>query len=158
MKALVAILLWTLPLVAQSNTGELRLRVTDPAGLGVKSSVGLVSEANHYRQSFETEDAGALVVKRLPFGLYNLEVRNGAFAPAVQFIEIRSAAPTNQLVRLGLLPLVTTVDVKANDTLIDPHRVGTVNHVGSETIADRVTSLPGGSVQYLVNSQPGWLY
>lgn len=158
MKALIAILFWALPLVAQSDSGELRIKVTDPAGMGLKSSVALVSESNHYSQSFLTDDSGVLVVKRLFFGLYNLEVRNGAFAPAAQSIEIRSAAPTNQLVRLGLLPLVTTVDVKANDTLIDPHRVGTVNRVGSETIADRVTSLPGRSVQDLVNSQPGWLY
>ncbi len=45
--------------------GELRLKVTDPAGLGVKSSVELVSEANHYREAFLTDDAGDLVVKRL---------------------------------------------------------------------------------------------
>ena len=40
------LLLWAIPLCAQSNSGELRLRVTDPAGLGVKSSVQLVSEVN----------------------------------------------------------------------------------------------------------------
>ena len=118
----------------------------------------LVSEANHYLESFDTEDAGILVVKRLPFGLYTLTIRQASFATVSQPIEIRSAAPANQLVKLGLAPLATTVEVKANDPLIDPHRVGTVNYVGSETIAGRVTSLPGRSVQDLVNSQPGWLY
>jgi hypothetical protein len=158
MKALVAIVLWAVPLVAQSNTGELRLQVTDPAGLGVKSSVQLVSEANHYRESFDTEAAGILVVKRLPFGFYTLTIRQASFATVSRPIEIRSAVPANQLVKLGLVPLETTVEVKAIDTLIDPHRVGAVNYVGSETIADRATSLPGRSVQDLVNSQPGWLY
>ena len=50
------------------------------------------------------------------------------------------------------------MEVKASDTIIDPQRVGSVNQIGSQTIADRVTSLPGRSVQDLVNSQPGWLY
>ena len=158
MNRVFAFLLLAAPLFAQSNTGELRLKVTDPAGLGVQSSVELVSEANHYRQGFLTDGAGDLLVKRLPFGVYNLEVRHATFAPASQSIEIRSAAPTTQLIKLGLPPLQTTVEVKVNDTLVDPHRVGTVNQVGSETIADRVTSLPGRSLQDLVNSQPGWLY
>ena len=158
MKSLLSFLLWTLPLVAQSNMGELRLKVTDPAGLGVKSTVELVSEANHYRESLLTDEAGNLVVKRLPFGVYQMDIRHATFAPASQSIEIRSAAPTHQLVKLRLVPLETTVKVTANDTLIDPHSIGAVNQVGSETIADRVTSLPGRSLQDLVNSQPGWLY
>jgi len=158
MKHVLTFFLLVAPLFAQSNTGELRLKVTDPAGLGVKSSVELVSEANHYRRSFVTDDVGDLVVKRLPFGLYNLEVRHATFAPASRSMEIRSVAPTSQLVTLGLVPLATTIEVKANGTLVDPHRVGAVNQIGSDTIADRVTSLPGRSVQDLVNSQPGWLY
>ncbi len=158
MNRILALLLLVAPLFAQSNTGELRLKVTDPAGLGIKSSVELVSEANHYRQSFLTDDAGDLVVKRLPFGLYNLQVRHATFALASQAVEIRSALPNNQVVKLGMVPVQTTVEVGATDTLVDPYRVGTVNQIGSATIADRTTSLPGRSLQDLVNSQPGWLY
>ena len=51
MKRWLFLALGGLPLFAQSNTGELRLKVTDPTGLAVKSSVEMVSEANHYRQS-----------------------------------------------------------------------------------------------------------
>src|SRR5271157_3229626 len=158
MNRILVVFLLVAPLFAQSNTGELRLKVTDPAGLGLKSSVELVSEANHYRQAFLTDDAGDLVVKRLPFGMYDLEVRHATFAPASQSIEIRSATPTVQLVKLSLVRIETTIEVKESDTLIDPHRVGTVNQIGSETIADRATSLPGRSLQDLVNSQPGWLF
>ena len=42
--------------------------------------------------------------------------------------------------------------------MIDPYRSGTINRIGKDTIADRVTSLPGRSLQDLINSQPGWLY
>ena len=147
-----------LPLFAQSNIGELRLKIIDPAGMGVKSSVDLESEANHYLQSFVTDDAGDLTVKRMPFGNFHLVVRHNGLAPFSKSIEIRSAAPRADRVQLSFLPLRTTVEVKDSGTLVDPHRVGTVNQIGSATIADRVTSLPGRSLQDLVNSQPGWLY
>src|ERR1039458_5013780 len=158
MKKALVIFLLVVPLFAQSNTGELRLKVTDPSGLAVKSSVQIVSEANHYRQSLLTDDAGNLAVKRLPFGVYLLEVRHTGFAPFTDSVEVRSAAPTTQLVKLGMVPIEATIEVKGSDTLIDPQRVGSVNQIGSQTIDDRVTSLPGRSVQDLVNSQPGWLY
>ncbi len=158
MKRLLFLVLWVLPLFAQSNTGELRLKVLDPSSLGLRSSVSLVSEANHYRESLQTDDGGNLTIKRLPFGVYRLEVRHAGFAPASETVEIRSAAPTEKQVKLGLVPLNTTIEVKENGTLIDPHRPGTVNQIGSETIENRTTSLPGRSMQDLVNTQPGWLY
>jgi TonB-dependent Receptor Plug Domain len=137
---------------------RVRLKVTDPSGLVVRSSVKLVSEANRYRQSFLTDDAGSLVVKRLPFGVYRLEVQHEGFAPSSESIEISSAVPKEHQVQLSFVPINTTIDVKESGTLIDPHRADSVNQIGSETIEDRPTSLPGRSLQDLVNSQPGWLY
>jgi hypothetical protein len=158
MKRWVILVLLVLPMLAQSNIGELRLKVTDPAGLGVKGSVELVSEANHYRQSFLTDDGGNLAVKRLPFGTYRLEVQHEGLAPTSKSIEIRSAAPEEDHVQLSFTPINTTIEVNEGGTLIDPNRVGSVSQIGSATIADRVTSLPGRSLQDLVDSQPGWLY
>jgi hypothetical protein len=43
---------------AQSNVGELRLKVTDPSGSGVKSSIELVCEANQLRQVYVTDSSG----------------------------------------------------------------------------------------------------
>ena len=158
MKRWLVLVCWVLPVFAQSNTGELRLRVTDPSGLATKSSVEIVSEVNHFRQSLTTDDAGYLEVKRLPFGVYRLRVRHAGFATYSGSVEIRSAAPTIQLVKLGLTPMETTIEVKENDILIDPQRGGSVSRIGQQTIDDRITSLPGRSVQDLVNTQPGWLY
>lgn len=155
---LIITLLGVLPLVAQSKMGELRLRVTDPAGLGVKSSVELVSESNQFRQTFHTDEAGALVAQRLPFGVYRLEVNRDGFAPVSQSIEIRSAIPRDLNVKLSVAGVNTSVTVSDKDTLVDPDRVGAVSEIGSETIQNRETSLPGRSLQDLVNSQPGWLY
>src|SRR5512135_3714345 len=102
MKRLLFLLLWPALVLAQSKTGELRLQVTDPAGLGVKSSVVLVSEANQFHQSFVTDDGGALDAERLPFGIYRLEVMCEGFAPVSQSLEIRSAIPRQLTIKLSV--------------------------------------------------------
>ena len=89
---LLLLALGTLPLSAQSNTGELRLSVTDPTGLSVKSSVQIVSQANHYQQFLQTDDDGNLGLKRLPFGLYLLQVRRDGFAAFSTPVEIHRTA------------------------------------------------------------------
>jgi hypothetical protein len=54
--------------------------------------------------------------------------------------------------------VVQSVSVNAVDTLINPEQAGSVNQIGSDTIQNRLSSLPGRSLQDPVNSQPGWLY
>jgi outer membrane cobalamin receptor len=158
MKSYLVLLLWVVPLCAQSNTGELRLKVTDPDGFGVVSSVQLVSEVNQVRKTLVTDEGGNLSVKLLPFGVYRVELEREGFAQFSDSIEIRSAIPTEYHVTLRITPLNTSVTVNDADTLIDPHRPGTINRIGKKAIAEKVTSLPGRSLQDLVNSQPGWLH
>ena len=122
------------------------------------SSVQLVSEVNQIRKTLATDEGGNLAVKLLPFGLYRLEVQREGFAPFTDSIEIRSAIPADYHVTLRIAPLSTSVIVTDAATLIDPHRSGTINQIGKDAIAERTTSLPGRSLQDLVNSQPGWLY
>jgi hypothetical protein len=154
----IAIVLTALPLAAQSHAGELRLKVTDPEGLAVRSSITLVCEANQYRGNFVTDDSGTVVAKRLPFGVYRVQVDRPDFAPASASVEIRSAAPVELAIHLSLASVTTSVTVQDSNTLIDPYRAGSSNEIGSQTIQTRTTSLPGRSVQDLVNSEPGWLY
>jgi len=145
-------------LFGQSNMGELRLKVTDPAGLGVECSVELVSEANQFRRVFATDEAGNLVVKRLPFGVYRVEIRHPGFALFAELVEIRSAVPIDHQIKLSLAAVNTSVVVSDRATLIDPHRTGTIDRIGSDAIENRPPSLPGRSLVDLVNSQPGWLF
>jgi outer membrane receptor for Fe3+-dicitrate len=146
------------PLLAQSNTGELRLTVTDPAGLGLKNTVELVSQGNEYRRTFWTDDQGNLDAKRLPYGIYQVLIRVQGFAEVAESIEIRSAIPLDRTIRLKVATVSESVKVSASKTLIDPYRAGSVNEIGLQTIENRLTALPGRSMQDLVNSQPGWLY
>jgi hypothetical protein len=150
--------LCALPLYCQSNRGELRLKVIDPSGLGVKTTVVIVSEANQYRNSLTTAEQGTLEVQRLPFGVYQLEITQAGFLPMSETLEIRTSIPTEHTIQLKLPSLNQSVTVSAADTLIDPDQPGAVSQIGSDTIEHRLSSLPGRSLQDLVNSQPGWLY
>jgi outer membrane cobalamin receptor len=151
--------LWVaIPALGQSDAGELRLKVSDPTGLGVKSTVVLASEANQYRQGFVTDDLGTLVVSHLPLGIYRVTVQRAGFAPFSGSVEIRSAIPTGYEVKLEVAEVNTAVVVKEQETLIDPHRTGSTEQVGTQMIQERTFSLPGRSLSDLVNSQPGWVY
>ena len=143
---------------AQSNRGELRLKVTDPSGLGVKTSVQITSNANQYRNTLSTSELGSLDVRRLPFGIYQLVINQPGFAAVTESVEIRSSIPTEFTIQLKLTSVNQSVTVSADKTLIDPDQAGAVSQIGSDVIQNRVGSLPGRSLQDLVNSQPGWLY
>jgi outer membrane cobalamin receptor len=157
MRRFLAFLLFTIPVLGQSRTGELRLKVTDTSGLGVKSLVELVSEANHFRETVSTDDAGYLMAKHLTFGFYSVEVQHEGFAPSKQLVEIRSAVPAELYVMLSVAAVSTNIVVNDTQTLIDPHRTGTINQIGTDTLEHRSIALPGRSIIELVNSEPGWL-
>ncbi|MGB7744415.1 MAG: carboxypeptidase regulatory-like domain-containing protein, partial [Terracidiphilus sp.] len=138
--------------------GELRLTVSDPSGHPVQTQVQLVSEANQYRYSFTTDDQGNVDARRLPYGIYQVQIQAQSFAQVSETVEIRSALPVDRAIRLKVAPVFQSLSVRASATLIDPYRAGSVNQLGAQAIQERLTALPGRGMQDLVNSQPGWLY
>ena len=95
MKRLIAALfLISIPLFGQSNSGELRLKVADPSGRAVRTTVQIISSGNQYRNALVTDDKGDLEVQRLPFGIYQLKVEQPGFAAKSETVEIRSSLPT----------------------------------------------------------------
>lgn len=152
------VLLLAFPAFGQSRYGELHLKVSDPSGLAVKTNVQIVSKANRYRNFLSTNDRGILSVQRLPYGIYRLEINHPGFAAVSESVEIRASVPTEFAIHLQLPTVNQTVDVSAANPLIDPDRPGSINQIGSDLIENRTSSVPGRSLQDLVNSQPGWLY
>jgi hypothetical protein len=128
---------------AQSTAGELRLTVTDQAGLPLQSSVALVSEANQIAQTLETATDGTLTARRLPFGRYRLEVARNGFGTHTALVDIQSALPVEYRVTLTLAPVQSQVTVSPDETLLDPRQTSTQNHIGTETMQRRLTALPG---------------
>jgi hypothetical protein len=155
---LLPLLFTTLSVFCQSNSGELRLHVVDPSGRGVQATIHLLSQANQYSSDLETDKQGNLDIGRLPYGIYRLEVGQSGFASIAETVAIRSSIPVMHSVALKLASVQQTVAVKAASTLIDPEEPGNVDQVGSSFIQHRLGSIPGRSLQDLVNSQPGWLY
>jgi hypothetical protein len=155
---LATFLLCSLPLLGQSSAGELRLKVMDPDGLAVKASAELSSDAIQFHRFFSADEAGLLIVRNLPFGLYHLKVERQGFEPYNGFVKIRSTFPTEYSVKLSIASVTTAVQVNAQSTLLNPEGAGASNHVDQQQIADRQESIPGRSMADLVNSQPGWLY
>ncbi|HWE85441.1 MAG TPA: TonB-dependent receptor plug domain-containing protein [Terracidiphilus sp.] len=143
---------------AQANRGELRIDVADPTGAAVPATIEIASAANGYDRFFLCDPHGRLAVQLLPFGAYQLRVRQPGFSPYNALIEVRSAVPQEQHVRLALASVRTQITVNADATLLDPGSPSSAVQIGSQQIGQRLTSLPGRSVQDLVVVQPGWLY
>ena len=97
-------------------------------------------------------------MQRLPYGIYQLQIKQPGFSGVSESLDIHSSIPTEYAIQLMLPSVKQSVTVTAPDTLIDPEQAGSVNQVGAEEIQDRLGSVPGRSLQDLVNSQPGWLY
>ena len=142
----LSLLLCALPLLAQTEAGELRITVTDPTGLPLPASVDLTSEANQFKRTYQCGADGKVSAKRLPFGLYRFAVRREGFAPLAEIIDIHSSVPSERRVTLGVAAIETTMVVNDAQTLLDPSRTGSINRIGAEALAGRSASLPGRSV------------
>lgn len=147
-----------IPLVGQTNTGELRITITDPTGAAVETPVRIQSTANQYDNTLTTNATGFLDAKRLPFGSYQIQVDAAGFAPLSKTVQIGSELPTDVALQLTLATVSAQVQVTSNSTLIDPEQAGSESQLGASTIQNAVSSLPGRSLQDIVNSQPGWLF
>ncbi len=141
----------------QSNTGELRLIITDASGLPLPGLVEIVSEANHLRQTLDTDPSGVVIVRRLPFGSYRIEIVRPGFADLSRLIEVRSALPAAHTITMSLAGLQAQVTVSTDATLLDPRQSSSLHRIGADTLEQRTTALPGRALPDLVNTQPGWL-
>ena len=107
----------------------------------------------------QTDEQGSLEVQHLPYGKYELNVGSAlSFAPVSESLVIGSSLPLKHVIELKLPTVNQSVTVNAADTLIDAEQAGSVSQIGSDFLQHRLGSIPGRSLQDLVNSQPGWLY
>jgi hypothetical protein len=154
---LAVLLMMAIPLSAQQQSGELRLRVVDSTDAPLLISGELVGEATQVRRQFSTDADGLQTLTALPFGVYRLRIAREGFQPSTSLIEIRSELPLTYRVVLGVLPIQTEADVSDTATLLNPDRTGASQQIGSSTLRDRPASTPARAIIDLVNAQPGWL-
>lgn len=144
--------------LAQRQRGELRLEVHDSAGAALPSDIDLTSEVNQLHRTARTDAAGKYAAQDLPFGLYRVNVSHAGFVSASHLVRISSGIPVELTVTLGVAPIETSLEVTDSATLVDPNRTSIVNSVGTQAIAEHLSSQPGRTLLDLVNEQPGWLY
>ena len=144
--------------LSQVNTGELRVRVADPEGAGLKAQVTVSNAANQYRIAVTTNERGVVRIEELGYGMYVVLAERQGFAPALMTVEVRSAVPIERTMRLEIAAVKASVEVSGVTSLIDPHGTSSAMQIGANQISRRVGSLPGRSIQDLVNTEPGWLY
>ena len=73
----------------------------------------------------------------LPFGVYRLETSKTGFRAEKNIIDIHSEHPIELKVTLGVAAVETALVVRDADTIIDPSRTGSVQHIGRTTMDDR---------------------
>ncbi len=157
MRLVIALVLGSVCAVAQRATGELRITVTDPAGLGLAASGTVRSLSTQDRRDIVTGPDGHETLTAIPFGHYVLTVESPGFAPFRGTVDIRSEVPIALPVKLTLKPVETAVSVTESETLLDASQAGSANYLGPESLRNRKAAAAGRSVIDLVNSQPGWL-
>lgn len=157
--ALVLLVSVAVPVCAQVNYGELRLKISDPSGAAVPAQVELSCPGNGTDEIFDASPSGSIDAEHLPYGIYQVRINKAGFAPVSTSVEVRSALPVNKGVRLEVASVVTNVNVTEDaGTVIDPDSPSSIMRIGSKQIQQEVSLLPGRSVQNLVVAQPGWLY
>jgi len=142
----------------QANEGSLRLLIKDASGKTLRVPVHISSSANDYVKTLSSAADGELTISHLPFGIYRIGIQQSGFADFDLAIEIRSSTPKRLSVQLKLSPITESVTVRAPDTLLTLDQPGAVEMLGSNEIQNRLGSIPGRSLEDLLNSQPGWLY
>lgn len=159
LKSLFIFALTTTALVfGQANEGGLHLFVTDANGHTAETAIHITSPANQFDKNLTTSSDGDLTVARLPYGIYSIDIQRPGFANILQSVEIRSSTPTYLAIQLKLAPLTESVTVHTPENLLAIDQPGSVGILGVQQIQSRLSSVPGRSLQDLVNSQPGWLY
>ena len=154
--ALPAAFFCSFALLAQNNTGELRLKVTDQSGAALAAKADLVSQASKTHQTVDLSAHGRYSFKNLPFGLYVITLTETGFAPFSELVEIRSVIPLTLAIKLAVNPVQTAVEVKDSDTLISPDRTAAAYFTSSQEIRERRMSQPGRGLIDLAVMQPGW--
>jgi hypothetical protein len=125
------------PLMAQVNTGELRLKVTDSTGLGLKATVALSSKASQYFSELTTNADGTARIKTLAYGVYRLDIEKRGFSSISNTLEIRSEIPVERTFQLAIAPVDTVIQVSDAGTLLDPNGPSSIMQIGSAQIEDR---------------------
>ena len=142
---------------ADRREGELRARVRDPSGRPVSARVALRSRVSQFETSAVADSSGIARFKRLPFGVYRVEVRFAGFETLSRRLEIRSEVPVSLAVTLAIEKLESSITVEAGAPLLDAGESSIILPIGRARLEHQPFSPLGRGMIELVHELPGWL-
>jgi len=151
----LVLLLLTLSLLPQGDTGQLSGTVVDPNGAAVLgANVKLISQTTSQLREVQTRDTGEFAFTLLPPGAYKLEVTaNGFRTTLVEDVRINITQTTRLEVHLDPATVAGMVTINADTPLAqqESSQIGRV--IEGQTI--RQLPLPTRNFQQLLTLSPG---
>jgi hypothetical protein len=135
------------PCLAQTDSGSLAGRVTDPSGVGIsKAPVSIRNTATSFARQSSTEEDGRYQFNLLPPGVYEVAVEAPGFKRFVDGgVRVQVAQPTVLNVQLALGAVTETVEVVGTATLLNPESVAQ----GTVITEEKILSLPLNGRQFI---------
>ncbi len=95
----------------RGQTGQLKVEVKDPSGIGVAASGKLENLASGTSEKFQTDSQGGYTFSGLAAGRYRLEISSPGFATQSVPFDLAAAASITRTVTMALASQATRVDV-----------------------------------------------
>ncbi len=145
------------PALGHPMEGELTVVVRDASGLPVVARVELLGWVPRFRTEVICDAEGRAHLKRLPLGLYRLQVMRPGFQTVSERLEIPSELPLRRQITLQVADLETAVTVDESAPLLDPSQARMALQVGREQMQESFFSTLGRGTTGLIDDLPGWL-
>ncbi|HEY3137980.1 MAG TPA: TonB-dependent receptor [Blastocatellia bacterium] len=142
---------------ARSNTAIIRGTITDKTGAVVSgATVRLTNAITTYVQEATSDSQGGYRLVDVPLGDYTLTVETSGFEPSTRGVTVRTNLAQHIDVQLGVAPVSQTVNVSANNELLEPEKTAPTTVIDRNRILRFPTSQPSRSADELITTAPGW--
>ena len=154
-QALAILVLWSLPVAAQTVTGTLEGRTTDPSG-GVVTGAEVTARNNEtgLTRVTKTNSSGYFQITFLPVGAYDVTARAAGFGAVARTAQVELSSAREVDFELKPASVDTAVTVTAESPLIDTSRGDLKSTMDEKTIEDR--PLSSRNILSLVEQLPGF--
>ena len=155
--AVPALLVSIGPLPAQRMEGDLTVWVRDATGPALPARVVLTNRVAGFEAEAHCGADGQVRFRRLPLGLFQLQIHHPDFQSRVEQVTISSALPVVRHFVLDVAALETTLTIRDAAPLLDTGQTGTVFQLSRERLDETAFSTLGRGTINAVNNLPGWL-
>jgi hypothetical protein len=142
---------------AQIQIGTVKGTVSDEAGALLSGAeIMLDNPLTGFHASATTREHGEYIFDNVPFGGYQLRTNSPGFKGAVQSIAVRSNIPVVANVNLGIAGVSESVNVVADEPLVQPDSSRTETTVDESFIRRQPGTAGGRRMQNVIATTPGW--